>query len=72
MTLIPDPGALGNARVRKDPNAPRPLFEVVGEFWYDDEGPCCNICDGLGHGYPGGPPCPLEQADYSGEPWWAQ
>jgi hypothetical protein len=43
---------------------------------YDDdgqtiEGPCCSICDGLGHGYPGGPACPLESADYSGEPWWA-
>ena len=35
------------------------------------EGPTCSICDGLGHGYPGGPPCPLEQADYSDEPWWA-
>lgn len=22
--------------------------------------PCCSICDGVGHGYPGGPPCPLE------------
>jgi len=31
----------------------------------------CMICDGLGHGYPGGRPCPLEQADYSGEPPWA-
>lgn len=35
------------------------------------EGPCCSICDGLGHGYPGGPPCPLEICDYSGEPEWA-
>jgi len=26
----------------------------------NDEGPCCSICDGLGHGYPGGGPCPLE------------
>lgn len=25
-----------------------------------DEGPTCSICDGLGHGYPGGGPCPLE------------
>lgn len=24
------------------------------------EGPTCSICDGLGHGYPGGRPCPLE------------
>jgi hypothetical protein len=22
--------------------------------------PSCNICDGLGHGYPGAGPCPLE------------
>lgn len=41
--------------------------------WPDElEGPCCSICDGLGHGYPGGPPCPLEVRDYSDEPWWAQ
>lgn len=26
-----------------------------------DEGPYCSICDGLGHGYPGGRPCPLEE-----------
>jgi hypothetical protein len=38
---------------------------------YNDDGPCCSICDGLGHGYPGGPPCPLEVCDYSGEPEWA-
>lgn len=31
---------------------------VLDEDW--DEGPTCSICDGLGHGYPGGPPCPLE------------
>jgi hypothetical protein len=31
------------------------------------EGPHCSICDGLGHGYPGGPPCPLEVDDrYAG------
>lgn len=28
---------------------------------YEPEGPTCSICDGLGHGYPGGPPCPLEE-----------
>lgn len=43
--------------------------------WDDDaepaEGPRCSICDGLGHGYPGGGPCPLEVTDYSGEPDWA-
>lgn len=25
------------------------------------EPPTCSICDGLGHGYPGGGPCPLEE-----------
>lgn len=34
-------------------------------------GPTCNICDALGHGYPGGGLCPLEVTDYSGEPAWA-
>jgi hypothetical protein len=29
------------------------------------EGPTCSICDGLGHGYPGGGFCPLEDR---GEP----
>lgn len=36
-----------------------------------DEGPSCSICDALGHGYVGGGPCPLEDVDYSDEPWWA-
>jgi hypothetical protein len=27
----------------------------------DDEGPTCLICDGVGHGYPGAGPCPLEE-----------
>ncbi len=31
----------------------------------EHEGPCCRICDGQGHGYPGGGPCPLEM---QGEP----
>ena len=32
---------------------------------YDEyEGLCCLICDGLGHGYPGGGPCPLEERGY--------
>jgi len=29
-----------------------------------DDGPTCSICDGLGHGYPGGGPCPLEDRGY--------
>lgn len=30
-----------------------------------DEPRCCSICDGMGHGYPGGGPCPTEM---TGEP----
>lgn len=40
------------------------------------EGPSCSICDGLGHGYPGSGPCPLEErgwedaeADRQREAW---
>lgn len=33
--------------------------------WDDQyvEGPTCPICDGLGHGYPGAGPCPIESPD---------
>jgi len=37
-----------------------------GPDW--DDGPCCSICDGLGHGYPGGGPCPLEDRGYWDDP----
>jgi hypothetical protein len=50
------------------------MFEVIAEGtadeegnvewdWIDqeEEGPACSICDALGHGYPGGGPCPLEE-----------
>jgi hypothetical protein len=43
----------------------------IQDEYYASEGPTCSICDAVGHGYPGGPPCPLEVTDYSGEPWWA-
>jgi len=34
--------------------------------------PTCSLCDGLGHGYPGAGPCPLEErGQYDAEPWWA-
>jgi len=33
--------------------------------------PTCSICDGLGHGYPGAGPCPLEERGEEGVPWWA-
>lgn len=29
------------------------------------EGPTCSLCDGLGHGYPGGGPCPLEERGWA-------
>ena len=35
------------------------VADVLRQDW-DWEGPTCSICDGLGHGYPGGGPCPLE------------
>ena len=39
---------------------------------YAYEARCCSICDGVGHGYPGGGPCPLEdRGAYDGEPAWA-
>jgi len=33
--------------------------DVWDPVW--DDGPTCSLCDGLGHGYPGGGPCPLEE-----------
>lgn len=30
----------------------------------DEDGRFCSICDALGHGYPGGGPCPLEDRGY--------
>lgn len=41
------------------------------DAWWDDR-PTCTICDGLGHGYPGGGPCPLEERGEQGVPWWAE
>lgn len=40
--------------------------EVVMRFpvgWaddYEDDVATCSVCDGVGHGYPGAGPCPLE------------
>lgn len=31
----------------------------------EEEGPTCSICDGLGHGYPGAGPCPLEDRGWA-------
>lgn len=44
------------------------LTELVEDYDWE---PTCGICDATGHGYPGAGPCPLEDVDYSGEPWWA-
>jgi hypothetical protein len=42
------------------------------QFGSDDPWlPTCSICDALGHGYVGAGFCPLEDVDYSDEPWWA-
>lgn len=47
----------GEARfVTEDDLIEQHAFQQEFEF----EGPTCSICDSLGHGYPGGPPCPLE------------
>lgn len=36
--------------------------DYVGESDQEPpDAPTCNICDGLGHGYPGAGPCPLEE-----------
>jgi hypothetical protein len=49
------------------------LASLGVDFLYGfDEGPTCNICDGLGHGYPGAGPCPLEERGEQGVPYWAQ
>ena len=36
-------------------------WELLDE--YEDER-TCSICDGLGHGYPGAGPCPLEERGF--------
>jgi hypothetical protein len=34
----------------------------AADFLYGPpEPPACSICDGIGHGYPGAGPCPLEE-----------
>lgn len=50
--------------------APRMTLEEV-EAFFAEPPRHCSICDGVGHGYPGGGPCPLEmtmsQADVDRE-----
>lgn len=49
-----------NGRAHLDPHQPEPVEER--EPWeYDGDLPTCRLCDGVGHGYPGGGPCPLEE-----------
>lgn len=44
-----------------DPEVLAKCEEIEYERWLDAQEPrCCSICDGMGHGYPGGGPCPLE------------
>jgi hypothetical protein len=33
------------------------------EAYDPNDVPCCSICDGAGHGFPGGRPCPLEVSE---------
>lgn len=49
-----------------------PMTESQARAYFGDyEGPTCSICDGLGHGYPGGGPCPLEdRGAYEPEERW--
>lgn len=42
------------------------LANEFGDTFEDEqyiEGPTCSICDAVGHGFPGGGPCPLESPD---------
>lgn len=47
-----------NGKVTDGPMSEASAFEAA---YGPEEGPSCSICDGLGHGYPGGRPCPLEE-----------
>lgn len=39
------------------------LLDFHAPWEQETEGPTCSICDGLGHGYPGAGPCPIESPD---------
>jgi hypothetical protein len=41
-------------------SAIRMTYEEADLLFNPPEPPCCSICDGAGHGYPGAGPCPLE------------
>jgi hypothetical protein len=39
--------------------------DAASELLYGPpEPPTCSLCDGVGHGYPGAGPCPLEERGY--------
>jgi hypothetical protein len=65
-------------KFRPEPDA-KPGPEPIRTDWVADLSepeeewpPTCSLCDGLGHGYPGAGPCPLEErGQYDAEPWWA-
>lgn len=61
----------GRAVMIVDPDTADDLTRAdEDDYRWEAEAGFCSICDGLGHGYPGGGPCPLEDRGY-GEPEWA-
>jgi hypothetical protein len=48
-----------------------PMSREACMYAFGWEGPRCSLCDGLGHGYPGGGFCPLEdRGAYEPEERW--
>jgi hypothetical protein len=47
------------------------VTDEISDYEQEYEGPRCVLCDALGHGYPGGGPCPLEEGGVYNEPEWA-
>lgn len=48
----------GRVTVLTDEEAEQ-IDDAIAYDW--EAGRTCSLCDGLGHGYPGGGPCPLEE-----------
>jgi hypothetical protein len=57
-----DDDTVGTETIRSDALEAINVDYVYPDF-QDEEGLSCSICDALGHGYPGGGPCPLESPD---------
>lgn len=53
-------GYVHSARVKLANDVYEDHLQALQEVY--KEGPTCSICDALGHGYPGGGPCPLEES----------